>query len=69
MEQKANIKFCFKMGKTATETSQLIKQAYDDSALSRTWVFLMVFEWFKRFKDGHEDLQDDPRNRTPNANS
>jgi hypothetical protein len=39
MEQKANIKFCFKTGKTATETFQLMKQAYDDGALSHTWVF------------------------------
>jgi hypothetical protein len=49
MEQRANIRFCFKTGKTATETFQLIKQAYDDSALSRTWGSLIVFEWFKRF--------------------
>jgi hypothetical protein len=36
-EQRANSKFCFKMGKTATETFQLIKQAYGDNGLSCTW--------------------------------
>jgi hypothetical protein len=34
MEQRANVKFCFKTGKTATETFQLIKQAYGDNVLS-----------------------------------
>jgi hypothetical protein len=34
LEQRANSKFCFKTGKTATETSLLIKQAYGDNALS-----------------------------------
>jgi hypothetical protein len=47
MEQTANIKFCFKTGKTAIETFQLIKQACGDNALSRTWVFVMVFERFE----------------------
>jgi hypothetical protein len=26
-----------------------------------------VFEWFKRFEDGREDLQDDPRSGRPSA--
>jgi hypothetical protein len=47
------------MGKTATKTLQLIKHAYGDNALSITG-FRMVFQWFKRFKDGREDLRDDP---------
>jgi hypothetical protein len=43
MEQRVNIKFCFKIGKTGTETFQLIKQAYTVSTLlSHTW----VFEWY-----------------------
>jgi hypothetical protein len=33
MEQRGNIKFCFKTGKAATETFQLIKLAYGDNAL------------------------------------
>jgi hypothetical protein len=44
MKQRANIKFCFKTGKRATETFQLIKQAYGDNALSYT-VFLLVSEF------------------------
>jgi len=45
MEQKANIKFCFKLGKTFTETFKLLKKVYGDDCLSRT----RVFEWYKRF--------------------
>jgi hypothetical protein len=55
MEQRANIKFCFKTGKTATETFQPIKQAYGDNALSHA----RDFEWYARFWGGHENLKDD----------
>jgi hypothetical protein len=54
-EHRANIKFCFKTGKTVTETFQLIKQAYGDNAISHT----SVFEWYARFQDGCENLKDD----------
>jgi transposase len=57
MEQRANIKFCFKTGKIATETFQLIPQAYGGNAVSRT----RVFEWYARFRDGRENLEDDER--------
>jgi hypothetical protein len=32
-EQRVNIKFCVKLGKTATETLQLLRDAYGDEAL------------------------------------
>ena len=35
IEQRANIKFCFKLGKTFTETHQMIQQAYGSDCLSR----------------------------------
>ena len=47
-EQGISIKFCFKIGKTATETYQLLQQAYSEDTLGRT----QVFDWFRRFKDG-----------------
>jgi hypothetical protein len=34
-EQRVNIKFCVKLGKTATETLQLLRDAYGDEASSR----------------------------------
>jgi hypothetical protein len=35
--------------------------------LSLVHSFLIVFEWFKGFKDGSEDLQDDPRSGSPSS--
>jgi hypothetical protein len=63
MEQRASIKFCFKTGKTATETFQLIKQVYGDNALART----RVFEWYARFRDGRENVEDNERSGRPAA--
>jgi hypothetical protein len=34
-ERRVNIKFCVELGKTATETLQLLRDAYGDEALSR----------------------------------
>ena len=47
-EQRICIKFCFKIGKTATETYQLLYQTYGEDALGST----QVFDWFRRFKEG-----------------
>jgi len=44
-EQRICIKFCFKIGKTATETYQLLQQAYGEDAMGRK----QVFEWFRPF--------------------
>jgi len=57
MEQRANIKFCFKLGKTFTKTFELLKKVYGDDCLSRT----RVFELYKQFQDGREALEDDPK--------
>jgi hypothetical protein len=37
-EQRANVKFCQKLGKSASETFQIIKQAYGEKALGRSAV-------------------------------
>ena len=46
MKQRAIIKFCFKLGKTFTETYELFKKVYGDDCMSRT----QVCTWFTRFK-------------------
>ena len=43
-EQRICIKICFKIGKTATETYQLLQQAYGEDAVGRT----QVIDWFCR---------------------
>ncbi|XP_035221412.1 histone-lysine N-methyltransferase SETMAR-like [Stegodyphus dumicola] len=52
MEQR--IKFCFKLGKTATETHDMLVKVYGQEAVSKK----CVYECFKRFTDGKEDVKD-----------
>ena len=49
---KVCIKFCFKIGKTATETYQLLQQAYGEDAVGHT----QVFDWFRRFNPLNTEL-------------
>ena len=58
IEQRANLKFYFK---TFTETHQMTKQVYGDDCLSRS----RIHEWFKRFQEGREALEDDERSGRP----
>ncbi|GBM79959.1 Putative uncharacterized protein FLJ37770 [Araneus ventricosus] len=61
MEQSVNIKFCFKLGRTATETHEMLVKVYGVDAVSKK----CVFEWFKRFRDEMEDVKDEPRSGRP----
>jgi len=51
------------MGKTATETYQLLEQAYGEDAMGRT----QVFDWFRRFKEGRPSVESDPRSGRPST--
>ena len=55
LEQRANIKFCVKLGKSGAETFELIRRAYGNEAMSRA----RCFEWHARFKRGRTSLEDD----------
>ena len=44
-------------------TYHLLKKVYGDECLSRT----QVFEWFKRFKEGREEIGDDQRPGRPSS--
>jgi hypothetical protein len=46
-EKRICMKFYFKIGKTATETYQLLRQAFGEETMGRT----QVFDWFRRFKE------------------
>lgn len=61
IEQRINIKFLVKLKKNATETLNLLREAYGEDALSRS----RVFEWHKRFSEGREDVEDDERSGRP----
>ena len=53
IEQRIVVKFHMKLGKTTTETYNLLKKVYGNECLSR------AFELFKRFQDGRKDVEDD----------
>ena len=60
-EQRVCVKFCFKLGKTFTETFEKLQQAYGEDCLSRT----QCHEWYQRFKSGRTSIEDDPKSGRP----
>ena len=58
LEEGYAIKFCFKLGKNATEMYGILQTAFRPSCMYRA----SVFEWWhKRFKEGRESVRDDER--------
>ena len=57
LEEQYTIKFCFKLGKNATEMYRMLQTAFGASCMNRA----SVFEWHKRFKEGRESVRDDER--------
>ena len=58
LEEQYAIKFCFKLGKNATETTYwMLQTTFGASCMN--WA--SVFEWHKRFKEGRESVRDDAR--------
>ena len=55
LEERYAIKFCFKLGKNATETYEMLQTAFGASCMNQA----SVFEWHKRFKEGRESVMDD----------
>jgi hypothetical protein len=55
--QRINIKFCVKIGKRASETLALLTVDYGEYTMKK----LSIFEWHSLFKEGREDVKDDPR--------
>jgi len=60
-EQRVCVKFCFKWGKTFTETFTMLQQAYGEDCLSRT----QCHEWYQGFKSGRTSIEDDPKSGRP----
>jgi hypothetical protein len=57
IEQRVCIKFCVKLGKSATKTLKMLCEAFGEHYLSRT----TVFEWHSRFKASQMSVEDDER--------
>jgi transposase len=63
IKQRYAIKFCAKLNKSLADTHQMIQEAYGDSALSHS----QVYRWLKLFKNGREEVEDDPRSGRPST--
>ena len=57
LEERYAIKFCFKLGRNATETHGMLQTAFQPSCLNQP----SVFEWHKRFKKARESVRNDEK--------
>ena len=57
LEERYAIKFCFKLGKNATETNGLLQTDLGSSCMSRA----SILKWHKRLKEVRESVRDDER--------
>jgi len=64
-KQRACVKFCFKLGKTATECYEMLKTAFGEQTLGRS----QTFQWFSRIKAGITSTDDDERSCRPVSSS
>jgi len=62
-EQRVCIKFCVRLGKTGSETFEMLKQAFGDSCMSRS----RTFEWFGRFKNDRTSTANDDESGRPST--
>ena len=62
-EQRICLRFCFRLGKTATEAREILQKAFKEEALSHT----QVFEWFAWFKRGEMSVEDHPHSGRPST--
>lgn len=53
MGQQINGNLCFKLGKSATGTYEILRKLYGDKFVSQC----RVFKWLKRFKEGREVIE------------
>ena len=60
-EQRACIKFCFKLRKTATECYEMLKTAFGGNGMGLS----QTFQWFSRFKVGRISNDDDEGSGRP----
>ena len=63
VEQRINLKFLVRLGKSPTEALKLLQEVYGDDPLSRTH----VFDWHRRFKEAREKMEDDHRSGRPST--
>jgi ppGpp synthetase/RelA/SpoT-type nucleotidyltranferase len=65
IEQLTNIKFCVWLQKFPVETLTIFQQSYGDRSMKMS----QVRDWYKRFHDGRESFDDDPRSGRPSMST
>jgi len=63
IDQHYAVKFCVKLKKTFTQTQDMLKEAFGDDVMSRT----QIYEWYKAFREGRENAEDEPRSGRPST--
>ena len=63
VEQRTNLKFLVRLGKSPSEALRMLQEVYGQETMSRS----RVFEWHKHFKEGREEVEDDARSGRPSS--
>jgi hypothetical protein len=63
IEQHVCIKFCMKLGKSATQTLEMLCETFGEYSLRRT----VVFQWHSCFKAGQVSVEDDEHSGQPST--
>jgi len=61
LEQRMNIKFLVRLGKSGNEIRKMLVQVYGDNAMKKT----AVYKWMKHFSEGRENVTDEERSGRP----
>jgi len=61
LEQRTNIKFLVKLGKSGNEIREVLVQIYGDNAMKKT----AVYKWVKRFSEGRKSVTGEERSGCP----
>ena len=55
--------FCFQLGKTSSETIQMMHKAFGNECMNKT----RIKEWYNRFKGGRTSVDSDSRSGRPST--
>jgi Ca2+-binding EF-hand superfamily protein len=59
------VKFIFKLGRTISDTSEMLKQPFGEEAMSRT----QIREWYKRLNAGPYSAEDNVSSGPPSTST
>ena len=62
-DQRICIKFCFQLGKTSSQTIEMMQKAFRNECMSKT----RIKEWYNRLKGGRTSVDSDSRSGRPST--